>query len=232
MNLMKISLLSVALLAMGTQAVAETTAPNCAGTLTGPLVVGMDLTASGSGAPWESVSNGTVVGFDVSVIQEVAAILGYTGVQIVNIASGTNDACLFAAITAGQIPVAISDIEIPTAGVSGIAFIKYNDSTTAGSQGKGIAVNAQCCQLYANIAQAIANMVSNGDLAALRTEFNITPNSYTAVSGLTPTACASTQAALPTRNAISNWILENLCIAPGAPTAPTSVTPVPTCPAG
>ena len=75
------------------------------------------------------------------------------------------------------------------------------------SQGLGIAINSECCQLYANIQQAINDMNADGTLARLRTQFNV-QQGFTPVSGLAP-ACAGT----PTinSNSIANYLFSKYC---------------------
>lgn len=223
MKTILLSTLGAALLIAGSLSASQ--APNCAGNLAGNLVVGMDLTSTGPGAPWTSISNNVVVGFDVQVICQVAALLGYTGVTVLNIPNN----CFNAAISAGTVPVIISKVPITPISLVN-AFIKYNDITlNTAASGFGIVVNAQCCQLYQNIAAAISTLASDGTLARLRTQFNIVPNSFTPLSGLVPTACASTTASLPSRNAITTFILNFFCRVPCSPVAPTAVTVVPGC---
>lgn len=219
MNFFKLSLLGLALTAFGA---ANASQPNCATSVNSNLVVGMDLTATGAGAPWESVNaEGTLVGFDVQIACQLASRLGYAGVTFLNIATDN----LTAAINNGTINVAISSLEIATPLNPAQAFVKYNDSTSASSLGKGIQLSPTCCNLYVNIAAAISAMAADNTLANLRTEFNVTPNSYTPVSGIVPTACASTATTLPVRNALSTFMLTAYCLTPNcAPTAPTTVT--------
>ena len=58
------------------------------------------------------------------------------------------------------------------------------------SDGFGIAINTECCQLYANIAQAIQDMENDGTLAALRKEFGV--GTFTP-QDLTPDECRDTE---------------------------------------
>lgn len=224
MKLLKLSILGAALIVAGSL-IAQTT-PNCGGTLPGTLLVGMDLTPTGTGAPFESVnSSGNVVGFDSELICDVAAYLGYSGVKVLSIANAN----FATAIANGTVAViisggaGISTITLPTQ--SFISYVKYNDVVlNQAASGLAIIVNAGCCQLYANIASVIATLASNGTLAALRTKYNVPVNSYTPLSGLVPTACTSTAVALPQRNEITNFILTNFCLGPCTITAPTTVT--------
>ncbi len=221
MKLFRLSILAAALVVANCLNASQT--PNCGDSLNGPLTVGMDLTPSGAGAPWESVSNGVVVGFDVQVICQVAAYLGYTGVQIFNIAAANFNAAIANGTVAAIISGPNSAITLPTP--SYISYVKYNDSVlNQAAGGYGIIINANCCQLYANVALAISTIAGNGQLAKLRTTFNVTPNSYTPLSGLVPTACASTTGAFPARNAITNFILTTFCLGTCSPAAPTVVT--------
>ena len=75
------------------------------------------------------------------------------------------------------------------------------------SQGLGIAISTECCQLYANIDQAIKDMTEDGTLQLLRDEFNVgtfTPDD------LTPLACAGTEPTINS-NAIYNWLFSKFC---------------------
>lgn len=204
--------------------------PNCASNTALPLVVAMDLsTTTGAGLPWEAIQGTIVVGFDVQVIYQVAIRLGYPGISVVNIPSIVDGkACICMAIANGMVPVGISDMEIECPLFGGLIVVKYNDSNVTGSYGKGIAVNQNCCQLFVNISQAISDMAADGTLARLRNQFNIIPNSYTPTTiPCQPVSCAGVSPMLPTRNALSNFMISNLCV--GTPTAPTTVTPVPGC---
>ncbi len=84
----------------------------------------------------------------------------------------------------------------------------FDSTHTDDSQGLGIAINSQCCQLYANIQQAINDMNADGTLARLRTQFNV-PQGFIPVSGLAP-ACAGT--ANINSNAIANYLFSKYCI--------------------
>ncbi len=83
----------------------------------------------------------------------------------------------------------------------------FDSTKTDDSQGLGIAINSECCQLYANIQQAINDMNADGTLARLRIQFNV-PQGFIPVSGLAP-ACAGT----PTinSNSIANYLFRKYC---------------------
>jgi len=101
----------------------------------------------------------------------------------------------------------------PLAGVastSGLVVVN-NAVNTAGADptlGLGIAIPSGSCQFYANIQQAINDMISDGTLLALQQKFKV-PQGLTQVSGLTPSGCTST----PTinSNSISNYIFTKYC---------------------
>ncbi len=78
------------------------------------------------------------------------------------------------------------------------------------SQGYGIAVNSACCQLYANVQQAINDMEADGTLARLRAEFIGIPTTFTPATGLTPAACAGTVSDINS-NAIANFLFSKYC---------------------
>lgn len=231
-KLFKLSMLGIALVAIGC---IQAQQPACAGDLTSPLIVGVDLTATGPGSPWVSVSGTTLVGFDIQVACQVAARLGYpTPPTFLNISS----ACFTAALGAGQINIAISHLSIltPTLNPAIQSWVKYtDDSNTVSSLGIGILLNPSCCQLWANVNQAIMNMAADGTLAALRTQFSITPNSFTPLPASVlseVTNCSATTSALPTFNALSTFMQQFYCLKACSPTAPTAVTPVPGCTPG
>ncbi len=101
----------------------------------------------------------------------------------------------------------------PLAGVAGTSglVVVNNAVNTAGAdptQGLGIAIPSGSCQLYANIQQAITDMVADGTLLALQQKFKV-PQGLTPVSGLTPSGCMST----PTinSNSIANYIFTKYC---------------------
>jgi len=78
------------------------------------------------------------------------------------------------------------------------------------SDGLGIAVNAQCCQLYADIQKAVSDMNADGTLARLRAQFRV-PKGFTPVTGLTPIACANTVAKQVNSNRIANYFFSKNC---------------------
>jgi ABC-type amino acid transport substrate-binding protein len=77
------------------------------------------------------------------------------------------------------------------------------------SQGLGIAVNAECCQLYANIQQAINDMNADGTLARFREEFGV-QTGFIPVAGLVPDSCAQTTATIDS-NVIANYLFTKYC---------------------
>lgn len=77
------------------------------------------------------------------------------------------------------------------------------------SQGLGIAVNAECCQLYANIQQAINDMNADGTLPRLRQEFGV-QRGFIPVAGLTPAACTTAKATIDS-NVIANYLFTKYC---------------------
>ena len=85
------------------------------------------------------------------------------------------------------------------------------------SVGLGIAINTECCQLYADIAQAIDDMNNDGTLAALREDFEV--GSFDPVD-LTPEDCANTESNINS-NAIYNWLFSRFC-----PCSPEIVLPI------
>ena len=94
--------------------------------------------------------------------------------------------------------VAINNVVIPTTGGNSAAYQ---------SDGLGIGINALCCQLYANVAQAIKDMTEDGTLADLRKEFNT--GTFTPAD-LTPATCQGFEANLPVRNPLGDF-LEKYC---------------------
>ena len=82
-----------------------------------------------------------------------------------------------------------------------------DESNTAVSQGLGIGINFECCQLYADIAQAIKDMTEDGTLARLRNEFNV--GSF-APEDLTPEQCSGFESNINS-NAIANFIFSKYC---------------------
>lgn len=102
---------------------------------------------------------------------------------------------------------------VTVAAADGDLFALNNvvDTTnTAVSQGLGIAVNAECCQLYANIQQAINDMNADGTLARLRAEFPGVPTGFTPANGLTPAACANTAENIDS-NSVANYLFSKYC---------------------
>ena len=87
------------------------------------------------------------------------------------------------------------------------------------STGLAIGVSPTCCQLYVNIRQAIADMVTDGTYAKIATA-NKVPTTFTAGPDLTPAACAATEPNLPVRNDIANFIFNKFCVC--KPTVATS----------
>ena len=61
------------------------------------------------------------------------------------------------------------------------------------SEGLGIAIGTECCQLYANIVQAVADMAQDGTLEALRNEFNVGSFSE---QDITPSECEEVDASI------------------------------------
>ncbi len=77
------------------------------------------------------------------------------------------------------------------------------------SLGLGIAIPAECCQLYANIAKAIQDMEDEGVLAAMRAKWGTGSFTPPAVN-LVPSGCANTTANINS-NAIANYIFTKYC---------------------
>jgi polar amino acid transport system substrate-binding protein len=78
---------------------------------------------------------------------------------------------------------------------------------SVGTQGLGIEVAATCCQLYANVREAITELEEDGTLPALRDEFDTGTFSTT----LTPPACADIEGVTVDRNAILQFIFDKYC---------------------
>lgn len=76
-----------------------------------------------------------------------------------------------------------------------------------GTQGLGILIASSCCQLYANVRRAIAELEYDGALPALRDEFQ----TGTFTSNLTPPACTGIVGVTIERNAIAQFILDKYC---------------------
>ena len=98
------------------------------------------------------------------------------------------------------------------AGFTVIAPVAFDEAAFPGqvSQGLGIVVKSDCCQLFADIKQAIVDMEAEGVLPALRAEFqtgNFTPLNSDA---LTPEACRNTQPNINS-NRTANFIFTKFC---------------------
>ena len=78
------------------------------------------------------------------------------------------------------------------------------------SQGLAIGIAPSCCQLYANVAQAIANIAADGTLAAINKTWN-TDGTPSPLPSLTPTACAGVAASLPQRNGLAQFVFDKNC---------------------
>lgn len=209
MKLFNVSVLGLAL--MSSLIVAQ--APNCATNLNSTLVVGIDTTSSGPGAPFISLNSaGLPVGFDISVICQLAQVLGYSDVQFKCVKDVSTD--VNTAIATGVITLAICTY--PTAPATAtIATVRYQIGAAGdvAPYDLGIRLSSTCCQLYANLVAAVAYLETNGYLGALRSEFMITPNvPVTPDPTLVPMACASTAPALPVRNALGLYILNKYCL--------------------
>lgn len=76
-----------------------------------------------------------------------------------------------------------------------------------GTQGLGIVMASGCCQLYANVQQAIAELEADGTLPALREEFQ----TGTLGSSLTPPGCANTVGVTVNRNDLAQFIFDKYC---------------------
>lgn len=180
--------------------------PDCGTNVNGTLKIGMVFL---NGLPWETYQNGVLSGFDVQVACQIQRYLGYANIEFVNLSD--NNAVLNA-VVAGTITLGISRLQIEAGTPAGVSFVKYSDFiANSGSQGTGIAVNTNCCQLYMNVAAVIALISANGELMSLADKFGVVPNTLTPTAGLIPAGCTNA-AALPMRNALSNFILQKYCL--------------------
>lgn len=205
MKLFKLSILAALAFVAGGSVNAQQT-PDCGTGST--FKVGMVFA---NGLPWETIEDGAVTGYDVQIACQIARRLGFADIEYVGFA---DEPSIFNAILAGQITVGISDIEIIPANIpDGIALVKYNDSTTAGSEGIAVALNAECCVLYQNIAEVINIINENGTLSDLQEEYDVVPATFAGpIASLVPNACVGVPPALPARNAITNFILNKYCL--------------------
>jgi ABC-type amino acid transport substrate-binding protein len=105
----------------------------------------------------------------------------------------------------GPTAVALAATDSRLFAVDNVQAILNEDTT---SQGLGIAVNSQCCQLYANIQQAINDMNADGTLARLRIKHNV-QQGFEPVSGLAPAGC--TNASTIDSNKIANYLFSKYC---------------------
>lgn len=115
---------------------------------------------------------------------------------------GGNIAAIF---VDGPTAVALAASDSRLFAVDNVQAILTADTT---SQGLGIAVNSECCQLYANIQQAINDMNVDGTLARLRIK-NKVQQGFVPVSGLAPASCTNR----PTidSNKIANYLFSKFC---------------------
>lgn len=220
MKLFKLSILAALAFVAGGSINAQQ-APDCGTNLNGTLKVGTNFS---NGLPWEEFTNGTASGFDIQIACQIQRYLGFANIEFVGFAS--NDEVL-AAVAAGQVTIGISDLAFDVAApVPGVAFVKYNDLTVgSNTDGTGIAINSTCCQLYANVARVIEIIAENGVLGDLRTLFNVPPGTFSGpIAALVPNACVNTNAALPVRNSLSNFILAKYCLKNCEATNVTGVT--------
>ena len=105
-------------------------------------------------------------------------------------------------------------------------LLAFNNVTTISSPqtdsaGLAIGIAPTCCQLYANVAAAVAGMVSDGTLAAINKKWN-TDGTPSPLPVLTPMGCTSV-AELPVRDSIAQLIFNEFCACPGATTVTSPV---------
>ncbi len=85
-----------------------------------------------------------------------------------------------------------------------------DESNTAPSQGLGIGINLECCQLYADVAQAIKDMTSDGTLERSRKQDNV---GLFDPEDLTPVQCRGFESNIDS-NAIANFVFSKYCPCP------------------
>ena len=210
MKLFKLSIIAALAFAAGVLNAAET--PDCATSGTLVIATAPSLVAIPAGQPvWEQFVNNELTGFDISLACQLQRFFGIPNIQFVLF---NDEAEVLNAVATGAAAIGLSHIELTagTLGTPGVSFVKYNDSNEEDSQGVGAAINTNCCQLIQNVFALINVLAANGTLEALRTQFDIEPNTFTAAPGLIPAACAATVANLPVRNALSTFILNKFCL--------------------
>ncbi len=138
----------------------------------------------------EGSRQGAILGQSYPIITPFPVTNVTIGSNAVVNAAGFVSAALFTnGPTARELAAQINEgLEEPL--VTALENVTANIPQEQESDGFGIAINTECCQLYANIAQAIQDMENDGTLAALRKEFGV--GTFTP-QDLTPDECRDTE---------------------------------------
>ena len=161
-----------------------------------------------------------------------ASILDDNGVNEALVMGFANLADAIAALNAGSLAAIFVNNATANAAVAAApgTLIALNnvavDTMTAPnfSAGLSIAIAPSCCQLYANVAAAVAAMVADGTLAAINTKWN-TDGTPSPLPQLIPMACVGVAPAFPQRNTLGQSIFNKFCVTtPGTLCAKATVT--------